>query len=286
MLEFLTRLGDIANLETFLAAIAGRGGFDPGDAAPIVEGIGQLPSGRAASMMTRLIAGAAEGGLTACGALLARGVALGLAVVLDAAKTLVDALPAALAPDRWRRGPEVTPGLIVDLFTALPFIQPALADRAATHILTWPATYDLDTVLVPAVRQMLGSGKAGNSAALERLRLGCVAHLETRIAQPLAAPRDWGRPNSLTCTCRHCAAPGRFLADPANARWVLRANEADRVHVEGSIRTARCDVDTMTERRGRPYSLICTKNQASYERRRTQRADDLANVEHLARPSG
>ncbi len=66
-----------------------------------------------------------------------------------------------------------------------------------------------------------------------------------------------------------------------NRRWVLKANETDRGHVEGTIRNARCDVDTMTERRGRPYSLICTKNQASYERRLIQRRNDLADLEWL-----
>jgi hypothetical protein len=36
-----------------------------------------------------------------------------------------------------------------------------------------------------------------------------------------------------------------------------------------------------TERNGRPYSLICIKNQASYERRRIQRTSDLADLERL-----
>jgi hypothetical protein len=36
-----------------------------------------------------------------------------------------------------------------------------------------------------------------------------------------------------------------------------------------------------TDRRGRPYSLVCTKNQASYDRRVKQRTDDLANIERL-----
>ena len=66
-----------------------------------------------------------------------------------------------------------------------------------------------------------------------------------------------------------------------NARWVFKANEAERGHVERTIREARCDVDTRTERRGRPYSLICTKNEASYERLRAQRATDLADLERL-----
>jgi hypothetical protein len=48
-----------------------------------------------------------------------------------------------------------------------------------------------------------------------------------------------------------------------------------------TIRGAHSDVGVTTERRGRPYSLICTKNQASYERRRKQRARDLADLKRL-----
>ena len=42
---------------------------------------------------------------------------------------------------------------------------------------------------------------------------------------------------------------------------------------------ARCDLDLTIDKRGRPYSLVCTKNQASYDRRANQRKQDL---EHLA----
>ena len=42
----------------------------------------------------------------------------------------------------------------------------------------------------------------------------------------------------------------------------------------------------MTDRRGRPYSLVCTKNQASYDRRAQQRQHDLAHLAQIEAPSG
>jgi len=63
---------------------------------------------------------------------------------------------------------------------------------------------------------------------------------------------------------------------------VFKAAEADRRHVEDTIKGACCDVDVTTDRRGRPYSLVCTKNQASYERRAKQRTGDLENLARLA----
>jgi hypothetical protein len=53
--------------------------------------------------------------------------------------------------------------------------------------------------------------------------------------------------------------------------------------VEQTIRRAGPDVNTRTERKGSPHSLICTKNQASYERRVEQRKQDLADLERLGR---
>jgi len=41
------------------------------------------------------------------------------------------------------------------------------------------------------------------------------------------------------------------------------------------IRQGRHDVDCSTERKGSPHVLVCTKNQASYERRVAQRRADL-----------
>ena len=49
----------------------------------------------------------------------------------------------------------------------------------------------------------------------------------------------------------------------------------------GTIRTSNVDVDTKTDRKGRPYSLVCTKNQASYERRAAQRKQDLQDITQL-----
>ncbi len=118
-------------------------------------------------------------------------------------------------------------------------------------------------------------------AAVMRLRGACLDHLRARISEELAPPADWRRDSSLPCRCQNCANLARFLADPERESWTFRAVEADRAHLENSIRQARSDVDTFTDRHGRPYSLICTKNQASYQRRTKQRAQDLKDVSLL-----
>ena len=51
--------------------------------------------------------------------------------------------------------------------------------------------------------------------------------------------------------------------------------------MEEVIRRAASDLNRTTDQRGRPYTLICTKNQASYDRRAQQRQKDLAEAARL-----
>lgn len=76
----------------------------------------------------------------------------------------------------------------------------------------------------------------------------------------------------------NCRDLARFLADPARETWVFKAAEADRRHAAATIASAKSDVRIATDPRGRPYSLVCTKTQASYERRARQRAQDLPDM--------
>jgi hypothetical protein len=165
-------------------------------------------------------------------------------------------------------------GVVVDVLTALDLIDSGLAGVAVDVFLAWPKIYDMDAVLIPAVVKLAGPVRAATTA-VARLRAACVAHLRARIAVPLAPPTDWARASSVTCSCRHCSELNRFLADPTRATWIYRAAQAERSHLESSIRHYRCDLDFTTLRRGSPHSLVCTKNQASYERRALQRKDDL-----------
>jgi len=206
---------------------------------------------------------------------------------LEAAATrLIEALPddpAQAAPRlSWQDSPKVDASVVVDLLTGLCAINGALAKRAADHLFAWPNAYGLDAVLVPATRALLGMVGPSCAAAIGALRSACLLHLRARIAEPLAPPTDWVRPAAFTCRCPRCSELARFLADPERKTWVFKAAEADRRHVEDTVNRARCDVDVTTDRRGRPYSLVCTKNQASYERRAKQRRQDTENLARLA----
>jgi hypothetical protein len=289
MLILLIQLRDKSRVEAFLAAIAGGSGFyTEGDNDAIVQALELLSPRHATALTQQIIAGNAATSLAACGDMLARLVAARThgreGDLRGAATALVKALPGdpqrTPATGSWWQDRGVKPRLVIDLLEALCRIDPRLAEDAAGYMLTWPQTYSLDTVLVPALRDLVRSTIA-QEPPVQRLRDACLAHLRARIAEPLVPPSNWSRASVLPCQCRHCAELRHFLADPERKTWAFKAVEADRSHVEQTIQQAHCDVDFTTDRRGRPYTLVCTKNQASYDRRAKQRRKDLEGVIHL-----
>lgn len=281
MLAALLLLGNGDLIRRVLADVVASGGHDARDADAILGALGCLPPPERATLVGHIVRGTAGTAFAACAGLLAQAASWGPAGLHGAASALVVAIPgdpahAAPAPS-WQRPAPVTPRAILDLLAGLGAADPALAGQAAAHMLAWPGTYGMDAVLVSAAREL----PAGAPGAV-MLRAACVAHLSARVAEPLAPPANWHRDNALPCRCPRCTELARFLDDPGQRTCVLKAAEADRSHVEGTIRTAGCDLDTATDRRGRPYSLVCTKTQASYERRARQRKQDLADLALLA----
>jgi hypothetical protein len=293
VLAALARLSDNVATEAFLQSVTAAGEHDKRDNESIVEALARLPAERAGAVVLDTMVHSAPRRPEACADLLAR-IARSprlraMPGLTASAAQFVDSLPGdpKLPPEPrpWEKPPRCGPDLVVDFVNGLDAIDPALSTRAVEHALAWRGLFDLDSVLTPAARRLVGSGAAAGSRAAERLRQACVAHLEARVAEPLTPPPDWRRASDIECGCADCADLAGFLADPVKSNWVFKAAEPRRRHVEDSIRRARPDLDTRTERRGSPHSLIGVKNQASYERRARQRTDDLATLAELTRES-
>jgi len=293
MLDALTQLHDLERITAFLTEICAAGGYDKGDNRAVMQAVGLLPPPQAAGLIERIVAGNAAKSFSACADLLLRCAseaqdAQSKARFIPTATALVTALPGDPAREppnaerRWGARLVVEPAFVVDLLTALSLLEPALANQAVDDLLAWPKTYELDAVIVPAALTLTERGLMRDRTAMQRLRDAALAHLNTRIAEPLEPPRDWTRASAITCRCANCAELSRFLADPSRKGWTFKAVEADRSHVEASIRSNGCDVDCVTEKRGRPYQLVCTKNQASYEKRAQQRKKDRKEQARLA----
>ena len=292
MLRLSTRLHDAESIDAFLATITAAGVYGKGDNEAVLLATRLLRPERTAELLERIIAANAAQALGACADLLARATAATAAGgdpldLRPAATTFLSLLPGDPArvtnPAMAWRTPTIDEAVVVDTLTTLADIDAGLADALADYMLAWPKTYGVDAVLIPALLRLHEQPASRTLPAVRRLRSVCVEHLRARIAESLEPPRDWTRASTIACHCPRCTSLSQFLADPSQETWTYKAVEFDRQHVEGSIRANRCDLDMITERKGRPYVLVCTKNQASYERRAQQRAADL---ETLARFEG
>ena len=291
MLSQLVRLQDREHIESMLANVFAAGAYAAGDNAALVQALKLLPASRVCALLPPVVQGNAELHIGGCADLLARAAAVSAwrVQVLGAARALLDAMPGDPArprspADEWRRE-RVDAGVVHDTLRALAPAGhaglSALADQAVTHWLAWPKTYGMDAVIVPALRRLAERPALLNRPACLRLRAAALEHLRARSSLDLAPPADWRREAGMSCRCEHCLALGRFLQSADQEVWRLKAREADRRHVEDSIRQGRHDIDCSTERKGSPHVLVCTKNQASYERRVAQRRADLDDLTRL-----
>lgn len=283
LLGLLQRLDHVRGVETCFERVLPARGFEPQDVETALAALSLVAKERRASLVERVMAGAAPQSFAACAKLLSRLAELSDARRFHAAAShLFAALPPCSTeePEWRRRAPKAEE--IADMLAALRRIDEDIDARAAGRLLTEQRTYGFDEILIPALCLLAERGElSGPDSALERLRAACLKHLRARAAESIAPPSDWCRTSTLGCKCGDCAEFSRFLADPARKEFVLRAAEATRSHLEQTIHAAKADIDVKTLRQGRPYSLICTKNQASYDRRVEQRREDLQNISIL-----
>ncbi|MGI9450811.1 MAG: 2OG-Fe(II) oxygenase, partial [Geminicoccaceae bacterium] len=281
LLSLLAKLKDTPLINAFLTSITAGGDYSRGDNDAIIAAVRLLPVEQATAVIEHIIAGNVGTSICSSGNLLLSAVrALPDGRFDGTAKLLVEAVPGLPDKESSYRDERPNSDFVAALMTALGKIDLGLSDRAADLILGSPERYRLDGVLVPALCRLVGSETMASLPA-QRLLEASREHLGDRISESLEAPKDWRRTSELTCHCPHCSELGCFLDDSEQKRWTFKAAEAKRRHVKDTIRRSRSDVDVATDKQGRPYSLICTKNQKSYNDRVRQRKRDLEDLASL-----
>ena len=208
---------------------------------------------------------------------------------LSVCRSIVDELEAVI--DRWDRRkwnawysePDHRIGIVAPVFRALIAIEATAAlDRFALRAFADPTHYDLHAVLLPAAKTLLNDGafrgrdvSSLGRTACERLREHCLADLRARTAQKPQAPTDWRRDAKLDCKCADCRELGEFLESKHESVHRFPRRKDLRQHLHEQIDKHRCDVTHVTDHRGSPHTLVCTKTQASYARSLMQFGIDL-----------
>ncbi len=184
--------------------------------------------------------------------------------------------------------PEPRTGIVESIFRALTALGAMdRLEQFVGYILAKPEHYELRGVLIPAVKTLYAARTADSPAqgSLDRLLHHCITQLRSLTATPVAPPADWSRAADLDCKCADCKELARFLRDPAEEVHRFPRRKELRQHLHRQIDQHRLDLTHVTERKGSPQTLVCTKNQASYERKLAQFNVDtqlLKDLENLA----
>ncbi|MHB8898585.1 MAG: 2OG-Fe(II) oxygenase family protein [Thermoguttaceae bacterium] len=143
--------------------------------------------------------------------------------------------------------------------------------------------YDLTDAHLAAIfaleRQL---AKRSAKGAISRWIGACRRELERRTAQAPQKPADYRRAAKLSCTCRDCRALSEFLADPDRREARFPMAKERRGHLHNIINGNGCDCTHVTQRRGNPHTLVCTKTTASYDAACKIHQRDVKNLSRIA----
>ncbi len=146
------------------------------------------------------------------------------------------------------------------------------------------AKYDLTEVCLKTIFALEGwlTGKWRNDdPAVSSWLAHCRSELEERTKQAPSRPTDSRRAANLPCNCSDCQALRRFLEDPHEAAHRFPMSKQRRQHLHRMIDRCGSDVTHVTERAGRPFTLVCTKTTASHEKALGIYSRDCKNLERL-----
>ncbi len=187
-------------------------------------------------------------------------------------------------PDTDWRSPKIDrAALLGSLVTAMVAID---AEKELAHLVDHTLAcdrYDLTDghlAAIFALKSRLAKVPKANSA-ISRWLATCRRELEKRTTDPPQQPADYRRDAQLSCNCQDCRELSTFLANPEQRQGRFPLVKARRQHLHNIIDGNRCDCTHVTERRGRPYTLVCTKTTASYEAVCKIHERDLENLSQL-----
>ncbi|MFM9963868.1 MAG: 2OG-Fe(II) oxygenase [Planctomycetaceae bacterium] len=187
-------------------------------------------------------------------------------------------------------------GIVEPIVRALTAIEATeVLDRFVARAISDPKHYDLHAVLIPAVKTLSSDADFNDPAqpaigrsACERLQQHCLSELRTRTAAKPQPPADWSREATLSCQCADCRELAVFLKNKDESVHRFARRKELRQHLHREIDKHQCEVTHVTEHRGSPQTLVCTKTQTRYEGCLKQFETDvrfLGELERLSTPT-
>ena len=294
MLRLLAQLGDAALLEEFIAEVVTRD-YDGSDNAALAASARLLGAEKMAALMAELMRRHTRHWHGHCVDLLRALAASGKpsaksdrqAALRQTAEAIVGKLDEVGKKQRenewmdWRLTEQARPvnaALVTGLLEVLGKLDAsALRVAAAEKFAARPEVFDPVTILVPALGSL-----SGWDAAATRLWKHSAEFLFRRSGRPPEAPKDWRQDVKLSCACADCRELQKFTHNPVEQVHRFRVRKERRQHLHQQIEKHSLDMTHVTDRKGSPQTLVCTKDRRTYQRRCEQYRKDIAALAALA----
>ena len=297
MLRLLNQLGDSALLAEFIAEVVTLD-YDGSENAALVEGAMVLGPGSARRLFSELVRQQMQPNHAACVDLLHALVACkwhsecktwqnGLRQIAEAAVGKLNEIGKKQREYEWTkwRDPQkaraLDAALVAKLLGSLAKLDtPALRVTAVEAFAARPDVFDPVTILVPALAMV-----PERDAAVKYLWKHGAEFLLQRSSCPPESPHDWRQDVKLSCSCVDCCELQKFVLDPLAQTYRFRVRQDRRQHLHQQIEKHSLDMAHVTDRRGSPQTLVCTKDRRSYQRRCDQYRKDIAALAQLSEMS-
>ena len=183
-------------------------------------------------------------------------------------------------PPRGQLGEEA----IRDLFSLAWRCRLAEETEAAVAVIAdHPEAVEAERTIPAALGALYREERFAESAGYMALWRHAADSLLVRSSAPPDEPPDWRIAADVSCNCENCEELKRFCNDPTAQVGRFPLRKELRKHLHRQIDGHGLDMSHVTERRGSPYTLVCTKNRASHERRLAEYAEDISCMRLLTR---
>ena len=136
--------------------------------------------------------------------------------------------------------------------------------------------------MLPAALEGMHEDEAlARSPAYALLSRKAADFLLGRSSDVPSEPNDWKMTVEIPCDCEDCSRLRAFCRDPEKQVGRFSVRKDRRKHLHRTIDGYGLDIDHVTERRGSPFTLVCTKNRKGYRRRLAEYAEDLRWMDSL-----
>ena len=301
MIQLLCRLDSIPLLEQFIGGVV-TAHYDGSENEALVAAASRLGATNTSHLFGRLARENMRGYASACVQLLATliralprpATAAWRAALRDLGAAIVEALPALAskpaAPDHseWWRAKKARPvdgAMVAELMNSLAVLEAlGLREAAGAAIVGNARGFHPGRVIVPALVTLheQRGGSASSDTVFERLWTHGAEFLLARSERPPEPPPDWRQEVKLACRCQDCRELEKFALDPVEQIHRFRVRQDRRQHLHEQIERRGLDMTHVTERKGSPQTLVCTKTLQTFERHCARHRQDLVWLADLA----